>query len=276
MITRALGQERRADAVDARSAASAAVAAGLVPSTTSGNGAVSISFDKAIQRETRIKALRKNVWAAGTLINQQKDRGFRCWFVTLTYRGVDDWKPAHLSDAMRRFRHWCKGLGFAPSYVWVAELQQRGAMHYHLAVWLPSHVSMPMWDKSGRGRSAFWQHGMTNRQLARNAVGYLMKYMSKIGKHHEYPKGARVYGAGGLTEPNRKIRSWLNWPQWLKQTHGVGEVVRRGGVRVVRETGEILEAAFVTLRTVGGLLLLPVRPLPTRWADGPYSSWTAA
>lgn len=262
-------------AVDARSAASAMVSAGLVPSTTSGDDCISISFDKVTQRENRIKNLRKNVWACGTLINGQLPKGWRCWFVTLTYRGVDDWNPRHVSDALKRFRHWANKAGTKPAYVWVAELQQRGAMHYHLAVWLPAHLSMPMWDKGGASRSAFWPHGMTNRQVARNAVGYLMKYLSKVGKYHEFPKGARLYGAGGVDAERRAIRGWLNWPQWLRQSYGVGEVKRTRAGRVVRETGEILQAAFRVVRAVGGMLLFPLQPLPQRWADGPYSTWCA-
>lgn len=264
--------------VHARSAGSGDEAAGLVSYKTSGNDPVSdlpvvISTDPLAVRDRRIKALRRNVWAAGKLLSNAHGKNWRCWFVTLTYRGVDDWSPRHISEALRRFRHWCKKRGTAPHYVWVAELQQRGAMHYHLAIWLPSGLSCPMWDKPQRDGAAFWPHGMTNRQLARNAVGYLMKYMSKIGKHHEYPKHARIYGAGGLEQQDRQIRSWLNWPTWLKQLHGVGEVVVRKGRRMVRETGEILASPYRLLRTRYGLQLQTVGPVPETWASGPYSAW---
>lgn len=266
-----------APTVDPRSGAAVGVDAGLVSYKTSAPGTVSetlplISTDPMMVRERRIKALRRNVWAAGKLLSNANGKGWRCWFVTLTYRGVDDWSPRHISQALDRFRKWCKKRGTTPRYVWVAELQQRGAMHYHLAVWLPSSLSCPMWDKPQRDGAAFWPHGMTNRQLARNAVGYLMKYMSKIGKHHEYPKHARIYGAGGLDQQDRHIRSWLNWPTWLKQLHGVGSVMVRKGRRLVRETGEVLQSPYKLLRTRFGLQLQTVGPVPEAWASGPYSA----
>lgn len=262
--------------VHPRSGGAGDESAGLVSYKTSGHGPVfeqplTISTDPMMVRERRVKALRRNVWAAGKLLSNAHGKGWRCWFVTLTYRGVDDWSPRHISDALKRFRHWCKKRGTAPHYVWVAELQERGAMHYHLAIWLPFHLSCPMWDKSTRGAAPFWPHGMTNRQLARNAVGYLMKYMSKVGKYHEFPKGSRIYGAGGLDAQDRQIRAWLNWPQWLKQLHGVGEVVTRHGKRLVRETGEILCSPYKVVRSGFGLQLLTVGTVPERWASAPYS-----
>jgi len=271
---------RCAAPVDPRSGAAGVGAAGLVSSKTSVHDTVFtphiIPTDDASLRERRVKGLRKNVWSAGKLLSQSCGKGFRCWFVTLTYRGVDDWSPRHISDALKRFRIWCDKRGTKPRYVWVAELQQRGAIHYHLAIWLPMHLSCPMWDKPTRAAACFWPHGMTNRQLARNAVGYLMKYMSKVGKHHVYPKHARIYGAGGLESPDRQIRAWLNLPQWIKQLHGVGEVVRRQGRRLVRETGEVLCSPFRVLWTGGGLLMQTIGPVPGRWVDGPYSSLTPA
>ena len=252
-------------------------AGGLVSSKTSADGTcdLPISTDPATLRDRRVRGLRRNVWAAGKLHEQNCPKGFRCWFVTLTYRGCDDWHPRHVSQALERFRHWCKLRHTTARYVWVAELQQRGALHYHLAIWLPAHLSYPMWDKPTRSLGAFWPHGMTNRQLARNAVGYLMKYMSKVGKHHVYPKHCRIYGAGGLDASSRAIRSWLNWPMWLKQLHGVGETVMRGGRRLVRETGEILCSPFQVVRRHGQLFLRTVGPVPARWVDGPYSALPA-
>ena len=200
----------------------------------------------------------------------------RCWFVTLTYHGVDDWQPRHLSEAFRAFRHWCKKRSIRPRYVWVAELQQRGALHYHIALWLPVGVSCPMWDKGGRNYTPFWPHGMTNRTLAKNAVGYLMKYMSKVGKYHEFPKGARIYGAGGLEPEQRQFKSWLNYPQWLKQVCAVGESVIRAGRRVLRETGEVLRSPYEIVRRYGSMYLRTVRPVPDAWVSGAWSRLNTA
>lgn len=162
------------------------------------------------------------------------DRGHRppvCWFVTLTYVGVHDWKADHISKALQVYRNWCQAKRVACRYTWVAELQGRGAVHYHLLIWLPVGVRMPHWDKPtrkthGRTRPAFWPHGMTNTDVAKAGVGYLMKYLSKLGELTRFPKGLRLYGIGGLTHQARSVRSWLNLPEWVKASYGVGDVKR--------------------------------------------------
>lgn len=271
----ATSAERRCTADDARQRGIGGEAAGLVSYKTSGNDSeFQIPTSPHAVRERRIKSLRRNVWASGKLISNSVPSGYRCWFVTLTYRGVADWTPRHISEAIRAFRHWCKKRSLKPRYVWVAELQQRGAMHYHLAVWLPAGISCPMWDKGGRNYAPFWPHGMTNRQLARNAVAYLMKYMSKVGTYHEYPKHARIHGAGGLEPDDRQTKSFLNYPTWLKQIAAVGETCIRAGRRVVRETGEILESPFQLVRRHRALYLRAVREIPETWVSGPWSRYT--
>lgn len=270
-------------AAHARSAGAEAGAAGLVSSKTSvhhvyPDNLIPISTDPVKIRERRIAALRRNVWAAGKLHSQECPRGYRVWFVTLTYdtrgtlgNGAHDWNPRHISYAIKRFRHWAKKAGVKPRYVWVAELQQKGTVHYHVAIWLPDHLTMPKWDLPTSTGAVFWPHGMTQTELARDAVGYLMKYMSKIGGYHEYPRGCRIYGVGGLEQPSRQIRSWLNLPMWLRQLRGVGEVVVRAGRRVVRETGELLDSPYRVLRHRGGMFLSVVGEIPERWVSGPWS-----
>lgn len=270
-------------AAHARSAGAEAGAAGLVSSETSVHAYpdnwIPLSTDPVKLRERRLAALRRNVWAAGKLHSQECPHGYRVWFVTLTYdtrgtlgNGAHDWNPRHISDAIKRFRHWAKKAGAHPRYVWVAELQQKGTVHYHVALWLPKHLSMPTWDQPTRTGAVFWPYGMAQREVARDAVGYLMKYMSKIGGRHDYPKGCRTYGVGGLEQPSRQIRSWLNFPMWLRQLHGVGEVVTRAGRRVVRETGELLDSPFRIVRHRGQMFLSAIREVPARWVSGPWSS----
>jgi hypothetical protein len=182
--------------------------------------------------------------------------------VTLTYRRVGDWQANHVGKAIERFRQWCRRLGLHCRYTWVAELQQRGAMHYHLLVWLPVGVSMPHWDRvPDRKRAPFWPHGMSNTEVARSGVGYLMKYLSKLGGLHRFPKGARLYGIGGLDSVARAVRTWYNLPQWAKAAHGVGEVLRSGS-RLVLRTGEILGSPWLARWVHGGLQLQLVGELP--------------
>lgn len=248
-------------------------AAGLVPFKTSGPpdslDCLEISFDPDIVQERRVKKLRTQIWARGHLHSVNRPKGFRenVWFVTLTYRGVYDWRPRHVSDCLKAVRKWCKRRGVPFRYVWVAELQRRGALHYHLAIWLPKRIQLPRFDKQG-----WWPHGMTQRVIAKSGVGYLMKYLSKITPAHRFPKGVRIHGSGGLNQQARDICSWLNLPSWCKQQYGVGELKTTGGRRVVRATGEILAPMYRRVFTSTGMLLYANAELPVRWADGAYSS----
>lgn len=114
---------------------------------------------------------------------------------------------------------------------------------------------------------------MSATAVARSGIGYLMKYLSKLGELTRFPKGLRLYGIGGLNTDGRKIRTWYNLPEWVKRSFGVGEVVRRTGRLMVSATGEILQAALSVSLMPSGLVLRQLRPLPERFHDGAYSTW---
>jgi len=271
-------------------------AAGLVPSKTNRKTELfvsevsalrasqgEISFNERIVAERRVKRLKKSVWASGHL-HGIADAGHRppaVWFVTLTYVGVSDWAAQHISKAVQGFRDWCKLRGYPCRYTWVAELQGRGAVHYHLLAWLPQGVRMPKWDRrtvtpTGKEKARWWPHGMTNVQIAKAGVGYLMKYLSKLGELTNFPKGLRLYGIGGLNTEGRAVRSWLNLPEWVKREHGVGDVVRLARGIWSYVTGNYLEPAYGVKMVPGGLVITPLRVLPDRFHDGAYSSFPRA
>lgn len=258
--------------------AESGAAAGLVPSKTSRSGLV-ISFGPSVVAERRIKRLKKSVWASGHLHGIGRD-GFRVskpWFVTLTYAFDGQWRSDHMSKAIDGFRNWCRSKSVPCRYTWVAELTPtRGRVHYHLLAWLPVGMKMPHWDKATRKqgglRPAFWPHGMSQTEIAKSGVGYLMKYLSKLGELTRFPKGLRLYGIGGLTSEGRAVRSWLNLPEWVKTMYGVGDVVRRKVGLIVRGTGELLEPAYSCTLIPSGLLVRPLRVIPERFHDGAYST----
>ena len=272
---------------DSRSEAGQA-GAGLVPYKTTRQVGVSseISFSKPVVAERRIKRLKRSVWASGHL-HGLAENGFRpsqCWFVTLTYAKANAWASTHLSEAVRGFRSWCKSAGVPCRYTWVAEIQPGrlertgdAVVHYHLLAWLPVRVSMPLWDRTTRKlgglRDAFWPHGMTNTQKALSGVGYLMKYLSKLGELTIFPKGLRLYGMGGLTTQGRSVRRWYNLPEWVKLSGGIGDVTKVGNLFVHRETGEIIPPAYSVKKTPWGLVLTALRLLPERWFDGAFSTF---
>jgi hypothetical protein len=129
-----------------------------------------------------------------------------------------------------------------------------------------------MWDKPVQGRAPWWPHGMTNRAEAKAGVGYLMKYLSKLGQFHRFPKGMRLYGIGGLNADGKAVRSWINLPEWAKALYGVGELVKKSCGLVVRASGEILSSPFHVQLVPGGLRVRLVGQLVPRWFDGPYSA----
>ena len=249
---------------------------GLVPYKTSGNSTnfdQLISFGPSLVAERRINRLKKAVWASGHL-HGLAEKGFRpaqCWFVTLTYAPGVDWSPKDISESIRRYRSWCKQVGVPCRYTWVAELQQRGAVHYHLLAWLPQGRRMPQWDRSYSTKTRFWSHGMTNTQKALGGVGYLMKYLSKLGELTRFPKGLRLYGMGGLDESGRDVRRWLNLPEWVKRSFGCGQIKRAKTGLVELATGEILAPAYRCCLVTGGMVLNKLREIPDRFHSGAYS-----
>lgn len=174
--------------------------------------------------------------------------------VTLTYRQMDDWKPRHLSQALERVKKWLARRGHQFRYVWTAELQERGAIHYHVVTWLPTGKDKPpFWDEQG-----WWPHGSTRSEWARNAVGYIVKYASKIGSKDKLPCGARMHGSGGFSKEERLQMRFHARPTWLRQLTQMAQRVTRpqGG-------GVILHYACGLARRVASPFVLVTR-LPGR------------
>lgn len=167
-------------------------------------------------RAARIGRLRRAVgFAARSHLAGSHAAGFRADYVamlTLTYRGGSgSWMPDDLSKCLRLIRRWMERRGVSPRYVWVAELQKRGVIHYHVALWLPAGMTIPKPD-----RRAWWPHGASNIKQAQKPVAYLMKYCSKGQAWGEFPKGARTHGAGGLDFAARRAKRWLGLPSFVK------------------------------------------------------------
>jgi hypothetical protein len=114
---------------------------------------------------------------------------------------------------------------------------------------------------------------MSNTEKARSGVGYLMKYLSKLGEYHRFPKGLRLYGMGGLTADGRQVRVWLNLPEWAKRDHGVGELARKRGRLTDLSSGEILKSPYNVRLIPHGLQVTLTRDLPERFHDGAYCTW---
>lgn len=223
------------------------------------------------QVQCRLKRLRRSVTTAARLFGfTLGKRPFKPAMLTLTYRDVDGFCPRDVSELIKRIRQWLARRGHAMRYVWVAELQARGALHYHLLLWLPRGLTLPKPDKQG-----WWPHGHTRIEWARNAIGYLCKYVSKFDGQEQLPKGARLHGSGGHDDFAKSIRQWFNLPTWLKSLAGVGErFVRIKGVALVeRGTGVCMPSPWRVSYSGGRVVATQIFEYPNALAEvgGPYS-----
>jgi len=193
------------------SAASAGGAGLVYNSTSQTQGGRRVDWMKIDRKAIRVRRLRRRVdHSARVLDFALQPLRPRKLFVTLTYREVSDWSPKHVASFLDCVRKWLYRQGESLSSVWVAELQQRGAMHYHLVIWLPRRLRMPRPDKRG-----WWPHGSTKVETARSPIGYLLKYASK-GSEGEFPRGARIHGACGVKgEAAREVR-FCCAPCWVR------------------------------------------------------------
>lgn len=171
-------------------------------------------------RELRIRRLKRRVRAWIELMELvRRDKGCRMVMVTLTYRGIDDWRANHIRDFMIEYRKAIRGKLYG--YSWVAELQQRGAVHYHLLLVVSKGARIPRPDE-------YWVHGMTRIETARTPF-YLMTYAGKEAqKLGDYPKGIRAFSVW-VDRDSVGDRLYYSFrlsvlPGWLREIVGsVGE-----------------------------------------------------
>lgn len=229
-------------------------AAGLVSLSTSCREEYFSENTIEIDREkARLTRMRKSVGISAKALHHLGAKKQNVFMLTLTYRGTNrDWKPHHISrfmDALRKW-HYSRTGNKKVRYVWVAELQKRGVIHYHCVVWLDAGLTPPKPDQPWRNRGVWmapmWSHGMSNRVKAFAPVAYLMKYASKGNSKGKFPHGARISGVGGLDEAGRGVRRWVLWPAYVQANSDIwGDWKRKeGGGYFSPSTGEILRSEF--------------------------------
>lgn len=226
---------------------------GLVSNATTVNDGTTVAVSPRkdrflIDRDAkRIKRMRTTVGHVARLLHfdAHMERHAQRWnkkFITLTYRRGEDWRPDHMAGFRKAVWHWCRKNGVRCRYVWVAELQERGALHYHIILWLPKGKFMPRPDTAG-----WWPHGMSNVKTAQNPVAYIAKYASKTTTSQacQYPKGARMHGHAGLDpEARRHVRYWMA-PIWVRDAlSGRADIRKVSGGYMDKFTGEFLASPW--------------------------------
>ncbi len=140
------------------------------------------------QFHVRLKKLRMRVVAWSELVEEyRRENKCRMIMVGLTLRKPEDYKAGHIRKYVKALKQ--KYGEKLVAWAWVAELQERGAIHYHVMIVLPKGTRFPYPDKSG-----MWKHGSSSVTRAKTPF-YLVKY---VGKEHQkdlskYPKGCRLY-----------------------------------------------------------------------------------
>ena len=139
--------------------------------------------------QVRYNRMRTRVSTWANVLNVYSDT--KLVMVTLTYASEKTWEPNHIKVFMRSMRRTLADKLWA--YAWVAELQRRGAIHYHVMLVVPSDLilgeDLPYADDAG-----LWPYGFTRTETART-VFYLVTY---LGKEYQkdfsaFPKGIRVF-----------------------------------------------------------------------------------
>lgn len=169
------------------------------------------------KRKTRLSRMRRAVLNSADLVQlrsvQVKGYRTKAVMLTLTYRDVNAWSGRHVSTLVEHLvKYLWRKFAWRLPYVWVAELQKRGAVHYHLVLWLPKGVTLPKPDKQG-----WWTHGSTRIEWARKGAAYLAKYASKLTDSAEFPRGLRLHGRGGLQAHERENVSWWLLPRYQRE-----------------------------------------------------------
>ena len=195
---------------------------------------------------------------------------YRVAMVTLTYKDRDTWAKRHVSDFLMHCRKFLQRRGFGFRYTWVAELQKRGAVHYHVLIWLPRLQKLPKPDEQG-----WWPHGMSKIEWTRNAVGYIAMYAGKDEDITQFPKGLRICGSGGLDKNRRMERRWWLSPAWVRREYAISDDPRRaeGGGYESAVTGERLYSPFAVGFHDGALCLF--RKPPDYDDAAVYAEWQA-
>jgi len=183
--------------------------------------------------------------------------------LTLTFR---DGSREQALGAIRRFLKAFRKVYGRFKVFWWAELQRRGAVHYHVLV-----VDAPFIPD--RGLASLWPHGYVAARWfdGHRGFSYALKYARKLRKAYQQDyvlfsvlyKGFRVYSHTRLTDT---VARAFKLPAWLREwVWHFGELPRRvpGGWEFP-SSGQVVttpwrfdgaDGEFVWLRWVGSVVL---------------------
>lgn len=211
---------------------------------------------------TRLKKMKHGVMTAARLVGEccaRRGIRYKPAFITLTYAPGSTWRPKHVAEFLDLARKFTKRAGHDFRYVWVAEMQSRGVVHYHVIAWLPVGFKLPKPDDRG-----WWPHGCTEIKWARKPAGYLAKYASKGMEPDspQFPKGIRISGQGGFDVEARREYRWWRAPSEAREALGACADIRRiTGGRFDAVTGLYWESPWTLVNLNGTPYLVEKKEL---------------
>lgn len=169
------------------------------------------------KKAARLSRMRKRIFAWANTVrdylpNSGVGRGHRKVMITLTYTETDGWEKNHIRNYIKELK---RRLGSnLIALAMCAELQERGAVHYHIELICKKGTRIPKPDKSG-----MWKHGSSRIETARS-VFYICSYMKKAyQKEGNFPKGLRMFSVWIAKGAVNSLARWKfrlsSLPTWL-------------------------------------------------------------
>jgi hypothetical protein len=202
-------------------------------------------IDNAVNRINRLnKRLRK--WEE-VVKKYAEIAEIRAYKIGLSYKPSKSWKEKDITEYIKNVKDYL-GVDNLIAYAWVAEMQRRGEVHYHLEmITNVKGKKIPMPDKKGH-----WRNGSSNREeIAYVEVGYLSSdYMRKKEQKSNYPKGIRIHNTWLNGKYFGEVEYWalrsVSYPEWLVEKINyaglINPIIKRakGGGFIVKadENGE--------------------------------------
>jgi hypothetical protein len=158
--------------------------------------------------ESRMRRMKRRIKAWG----KASPSGIDYIVAHLTYRPGVSWRPLHITEFITVVKkHLRKRL---LGYAWVAEMQRRGAVHYHVVLAVQRGEKIPKPDLAG-----WWPYGSTTVEKKRRPLGYLMDYWRKIRQKRGYPKGIRIFAVvwfeWAANGDSRFLTALWSLPSWV-------------------------------------------------------------
>ncbi|QGZ62383.1 rolling circle replication-associated protein [Paraburkholderia acidisoli] len=176
-----------------------------------------------------------------------KQANLRAVALTLTFNCDADFSTKHVSRFLDRMRKSFKDVESCLTYAWV--LERAGKLHYHLIVWLPRNMALEHSKLAN-----WWPWGSTWVEACKSVKAW-GRYISKFDCVGKLPKGARLFGCGGLDPDGKAAVSRSALPQWLQEVlprrHRARRIIGEGWVDL--STGQLHHSPYVW--TPWGILL---------------------